>query len=564
MSSLPPPPPPPPWAHPSPRPRSRPVARPAPTGGTAAAAAPPEPRAPLARAARRGDQRGAPRRAVRGRRRSLDRRPEPPRRVGPARRRPGRLRRGRARPRLRPPGVRRLPHRRGVHGGDHRGRGRCRRTRERADFDDYAGAAPRPRGGVGRARSLRGLQQRGRQRHARVLRPRRRAHPRARHRDDRGPRGHPRPRAHPRPPGPALRPRPPLRPGARRAAPPPRSAALAEGDALRVENAYIDDELTDEEQTDYDEEYAERAGRQRGRDQRRARRSSRPTFGAPVRPRPARSSRCCSTRTATTASTTPSSEPPDTEEHLFDPASFLAEEGPRHVELDLPDDADVLEDGPSARRTWYLFLAERIDPKVGLRGGPRLERRRVRGLRAGRRRSACRRCSPATPTRTRTRWRPPSTTGSAAMPGGEAEAIEVDGRPGIKACDPGESSTSSSPAGPRRRCTCRTCGATSSPTRATVLDPDGSRCYAAHRPRRPDLRGDHRPGGRGLRRATASSECSLAAKRFDSSPTAELTADRPCRQDGVTAARTPAEHPRSTTPSAPASPPSATASDPPT
>ena len=86
---------------------------------------------------------------------------------------------------------------------------------ERADFDDYAGQLRGARRGVGRARPLRGLQQRGRQRHARVLRPHRRAHPRPRHGDDRRPRGHHRPRAHPRAAGPALRPRPAERPDPR-------------------------------------------------------------------------------------------------------------------------------------------------------------------------------------------------------------------------------------------------------------------------------------------------------------------------------------------------------------
>ena len=57
-------------------------------------------------------------------------------------------------------------------------------------------------------------------------------------------------------------------------------------------------------------------------------------------------------------------DPPDTEEHLFDPASFLAGEGDKAVDLELDDDVEVIEDGPFGSPAWYLVLAERIDPKV--------------------------------------------------------------------------------------------------------------------------------------------------------------------------------------------------------
>ena len=59
-------------------------------------------------------------------------------------------------------------------------------------------------------------------------------------------------------------------------------------------------------------------------------------------------------------------EPPFTEEHLFDPASFLADEGSESVELGFEDDDELFDEGPFGATSWYLFLAERIDPKVAL------------------------------------------------------------------------------------------------------------------------------------------------------------------------------------------------------
>src|SRR3546814_11113813 len=56
--------------------------------------------------------------------------------------------------------------------------------------------------------------------------------------------------------------------------------------------------------------------------------------------------------------------PPSTEEHRFDPASFLAHEGGQELELDLDEDVEVIDEGPFGAPSWYLLLAERIDPKV--------------------------------------------------------------------------------------------------------------------------------------------------------------------------------------------------------
>ena len=120
------------------------------------------------------------------------------------------LGRGRARPRLRAPGVRRLPHPGAVPRGGH-DHERGRHPRGPAHARPVRRRVPRHRVGRGEGRPQR-LDERGvRLGHARVLRPRGRAGPRPRHRAHAGAPGHAGPRAHPRAPGPALRPDPDLR-----------------------------------------------------------------------------------------------------------------------------------------------------------------------------------------------------------------------------------------------------------------------------------------------------------------------------------------------------------------
>ena len=366
------------------------------------------------------------------------RRPEPPRRVGPPGRRPGRLRRGRARPRLRPPGVRRLPH---------PGASTPRQTTERRRAPSRTTSEPsyerlRRRScgpsawrrasstsyeafnSVVDSGTLAFYDPTDERIRVRGTEMTRRA------------RGHPRPRAHPRAAGPALRPRAAERPDARRRRVDrvPRAWPRAMPCGSRTPTSRTSSPRTSRPSTtrstpselaDSEEATSDVPAVRRG-DLRRA-----------LRPRPAVRHDARSTRTATTASTTPSSEPPDTEEHLFDPASFLAEEGADDDRARTSTTTTRCSTrGPSAPRRWYLFLAERIDPKVAFEAALGLERRRLRGLRARTARCACRPCSSATPTTTRRRWPPRSTTWVAAMVGGEAEVIEVDGHPGHRGLRP--------------------------------------------------------------------------------------------------------------------------------
>jgi hypothetical protein len=128
-------------------------------------------------------------------------------------------------------------------------------------------------------------------------------------------------------------------------------------------------------------------------------------------------------------------EPPTTEEHLFDPASFLAGEDAEEVATGIDED-DVEESGAFGVPRWYLVLAERIDPFTALRaslgwdgdeyaiverGGATCVRVVFRGDREEDEEEMGAAID---------EW-------VAALPGGEAERVDVRGRPGIDACDPG-------------------------------------------------------------------------------------------------------------------------------
>ena len=103
--------------------------------------------------------------------------------------------------------------------------------------------------------------------------------------------------------------------------------ALAEGDATRIEERLHREELDHEEQAAYDEEYPGRDRPEPGSRSRRCRRSSRPRSPTPYALGPAVRHDALRDRAATSAVDDAFDDPPTTEEHLFDPASFLADEG---------------------------------------------------------------------------------------------------------------------------------------------------------------------------------------------------------------------------------------------
>jgi hypothetical protein len=211
---------------------------------------------------------------------------------------------------------------------------------------------------------------------------------------------------------------------------------LAEGDALRVEDAYVTEELTTTEQEAYDEEYA---GELEGSKEATA--DVPPfvsaTFGAPYalgRP----FVEMLVNQDGNDAVDDAFDEPPTTEEHLFDPTSFLADEKPAtDVTLGFDDDEEVMDESTFGATSWYLFLAERIDPKVAFDAARGWDGDAFGSVqRDG---STCVRL--AFVGEDGDEEDEMATALGAwieAMPGEGAELDEVDGHPVLASCDPGE------------------------------------------------------------------------------------------------------------------------------
>jgi hypothetical protein len=211
--------------------------------------------------------------------------------------------------------------------------------------------------------------------------------------------------------------------------------ALAEGDALRVEQAWVD-ELSGEEQDAYEQEYTAAVDTSV---------SSSPdvpgilqaTLSAPYilgQPFVTMLLNDGGNDDVDDAF----DDPPTTEEHLFDPASYVAgEEGDRpDLELDIDED-DIFDEDVFGSPSWFLVLAERIDPLVAFEATlgwagdayaifERDDRTCVRAVFRGDEAEDESQMAAALDA-----W-------AAAMPGGLAESIAVDGHPGLEACDPGE------------------------------------------------------------------------------------------------------------------------------
>ncbi len=211
---------------------------------------------------------------------------------------------------------------------------------------------------------------------------------------------------------------------------------LAEGDALRVEDAYITDELTETERTAYDEEYA--AGLA---DSEVATADVPPfvsaTFGAPYalgQP----FVMMLVNRDGNDGVDGAFETPPDTEEHLFDPASFLAEEGSvDDLDLGFDDGAELFDEGPFGAIAWYLFLAERIDPKVAFKAALGWDGDRFAAVE--RNGTTCVRVVFAGDTEDdEDQMATALDDWLAAMPGDGAMLDEVRGHPMLESCDPGE------------------------------------------------------------------------------------------------------------------------------
>lgn len=251
--------------------------------------------------------------------------------------------------------------------------------------------------------------------------------------------------------------------------------SLGEGDALRVENAYIEDELDEDQQAAYDEEFAgDLAESEAATEDVPAYIEA--TFGAPYAlGQPFVTMLFNDDGNA--AVDDAFEDPPYTEEHLFDPASFLAGEGASEVEIQLPDGAEVIEEGPFGATAWYLVLAERIDPKLAFeaalgwdgdhykaydRGGDVCVQAVFDGATAA---------DEEEMSAALDAWLD-------SMPDDTAEAVEVDGHPGIDSCDPGEDVDLELTGRSETSLYLPNLWGYLVADAATVFDADGCRCYA--------------------------------------------------------------------------------------
>jgi hypothetical protein len=251
--------------------------------------------------------------------------------------------------------------------------------------------------------------------------------------------------------------------------------ALIEGDALRVEEAYTTGKLTEAEQADYEKEYASQL------DDSLESTSDVPpfvtaSFGVPYllgQPFVVMLSNTGGNRAVDDAF----ASPPDTEEHLFDPASYLAEETSEEVDLGLDEDIEVLDDGPFGSPSWFLMLAEHIDPKVAFEAAlgwagdayatfERRGRSCVRAAFAGDSPEDEEQMAAALE-----QW-------AADMPDGVAEALDIGGTPGLESCDPGEDVDIALSGRSESALFLPSLWGYLIADAATELDADGARCYA--------------------------------------------------------------------------------------
>lgn len=137
--------------------------------------------------------------------------------------------------------------------------------------------------------------------------------------------------------------------------------ALIEGDATRVENAYID-ELEEAELEEYEEASGPDAAPELDVPE-----VLLAYFSAPY----VLGEQMVEVLTAAQGGDAVDeafADPPTTEEHLFDPFTYLDDDESLTVEsLAPPDGAEVLDDGDFGALTWFLLLAERIQPHAALR-----------------------------------------------------------------------------------------------------------------------------------------------------------------------------------------------------
>lgn len=208
---------------------------------------------------------------------------------------------------------------------------------------------------------------------------------------------------------------------------------LIEGDALRIESGYAATGLSAEEQAAYEEEYA------RELEQSQEATAEVPSFVSASFAVPYALGQpfvvMLANQGGNDAVDAAFDDPPSTEEHLFDPASYLAKEDGIRLDINLHD-VEVLDEGPFGAPSWYLLLAERIDPIDAFEAALGWDGDRYATFeRDGR---SCVRAAFAGDTADDERQMAAALRAWAdAMPRGAAKQMELDGQPALESCDPG-------------------------------------------------------------------------------------------------------------------------------
>jgi hypothetical protein len=251
--------------------------------------------------------------------------------------------------------------------------------------------------------------------------------------------------------------------------------ALGEGDAVRIEDDYVDKELTDADRDAYDAEHqgevdTSEVGTADVPDFIEATFQAPYALGSPFVAMVLNHGGNAGVDDAFR-------NPPSTEEHLFDPASFLAHEKSTPTKVGIDDD-DITDSGTFGSPSWFLVLAQRIDPQQALDAALGWDGDSyARFERDGR-------------TCLRTVFRGDTEADEAEMgaaidawaakvPGGKARRVDVGGHPGLEGCDPGpDLDLQVRPISSQLLVLPATRGYLEAEA-TQVLDPDGARCFAS-------------------------------------------------------------------------------------
>jgi hypothetical protein len=256
--------------------------------------------------------------------------------------------------------------------------------------------------------------------------------------------------------------------------------ALSEGDAIRIEDRYIEDELDEQERAAYDAED------DASNDEGQAAVEGVPSFliagfGVPYAlGRPFVT--MLDGRGGNDAVDDAFRDPPSTEEHLFDPASYLAKEEAADPDLGLGDEVALDEDdeGVFAPSDWYLLLGDRIDPKQALQAALGWAGSAYAGYdRDGR--HCIRAVFQGEDSGEEAEMRTALTAWQAELPDALQPLVEIvgdGGHPGVEACDPGEDADVLGHDRSDELLVLPAVHAFLEADGASVLDPAQTRCYA--------------------------------------------------------------------------------------